>query len=89
MKLEAYSIYDSKSKIFSPPFFLRSRGEAIRAFSTTAGDKTNNVGKFPEDFTLFQVGHYDDNTGALTQGKLDSIGLASQFVVEEAPPLAN
>lgn len=86
MKTEAYSIYDLKAKIFTPPFFMRSRGEAIRAFTTTANDTTNNVGKFPEDFQLYQVGEYDDTTGKLTPTTLDSIGLASQFKTEPVMP---
>lgn len=82
MLMETYSIHDSKSKTFSPPFFQRSRGEAIRAFSELANKQDNNIGKYPEDFCLYQVGTFEDNTGEIQAVKLVNVGLASQFVVD-------
>lgn len=89
MKLEAYSIHDSKSAIFSPPFFMRSRGEAIRAFSTTANNPDNNINKFPHDFALYFVGTFDDSEGKLTDMKLENLGLAVQFLTSTDPTPAS
>lgn len=88
MKTEAYSIYDSKSKTYTPPFFMRQRGEAIRAFTQTANDPSSNINKFPEDYSLFHIGFYDDNTGKLEYCNPDNIGLATQFIsFTDQPPL--
>jgi len=70
MKLEAYAIWDNKAKNFTSPFFMRSRGEAIRAFTSTVNDGSSQIGKFPEDFQLFHVGFYDDNSGVRRQSNI-------------------
>lgn len=62
MKLKMFSIFDSKVQAYMAPVFLRSTGEAERAFSASVADQSSNFCKFPEDFTLFEVGSWDDQT---------------------------
>ncbi len=66
MITQGFAIYDSKSGVYSPPFFQITKGLAIRAFSDTAADQNNMIAKHPVDFTLFYLGDYDDNTGLFT-----------------------
>lgn len=68
MKLQAYSIRDIKSGIFNPPTCHTTHGEAERWFRTIVNRKgeANTVSLYPEDFSLFHIGEYDDNTGLLT-----------------------
>ena len=61
MIFQIFSIYDSKAQAYFPPFFLPTNAMAVRTFSDMANDKTNNIGKHPEDFTLFHIGGWDDN----------------------------
>lgn len=61
---QAFSIFDTASGIYSPPFFQITKGLAIRIFSDTAKDKNTSIGQHPNDFTLFYLGEFDDNTGA-------------------------
>jgi len=63
MILKAFSIRDSKSETFNIPFFKRAHGEAERDFSAVVRDPKTSPGQFPEDYDLYYVGHYDDNTG--------------------------
>ncbi len=63
MIIQMFSIFDSKSLAYSPPFFQTTKGLAIRIFSDLATDTTNQVGRHPTDFTLFFFGDFDDNTG--------------------------
>ncbi len=63
MKLKVYTLFDSKVEIYMKPFYLKNKGEALRAFTDIANDKDTNVGKYPEDFTLFEIGEYDEETG--------------------------
>jgi len=63
MTKEVYSIYDSKCEFYTQPFMVRAKGEAIRAFSDLANDDKTQVGQHPEDFTLFQLATFDENTG--------------------------
>lgn len=84
MKLNAYSIYDSKAKAFSQPFFTANHQIAERSFSALVSEKgTNNVAKFPEDFSLHYIGQFDDETGELVSNQHENLGLASQFKIQE------
>jgi len=80
MILQAFSVYDSKAKAFSPPFFQANNALAIRAFTELANDEgRNNVSRFPEDFSLHHIGEFDDSTGKLSELPPTNLGLASQF----------
>lgn len=66
MILEAYSIFDHAAKAFNQPFFVQTKGVAIRTFQGTVNAPENNtVNQNPEQFTLFKLGTYDDSNGAM------------------------
>jgi len=67
MTLKIFVVYDSKVEAYLKPFYVQSKGEAIRAFSELANDKTTNFGKYPADFTLFEIGSFDSETGDIQQ----------------------
>lgn len=58
-----FSIRDSKAAAYHPPFYKKSHGEAERDFSDLASDTQTAVGKHPEDYDLYYVGQYNDETG--------------------------
>ena len=63
MKLIVFSVYDEKAKIFHQPFYFNQRGEAVRTFQDLVQDQKSVISKHPEDYKLYQLGTYDDNTG--------------------------
>lgn len=63
MELKVYSIRDAKGEIFHPPFYKKTHGEAERDFTTLVGDQNGMVSKYPEDFDLWYLGTFDDQTG--------------------------
>lgn len=65
MILKMFAVYDSKVGAYMAPFFMSSTGQALRAFIDTASDKETQVGKHPEDFTLFELGEYDDSCAVI------------------------
>ena len=65
MKLNAYTIYDVASGIYMRPFFSQADGQAVRGFKDIATDAEHEIGKHPEDYTLYRIGSYNDTTGAL------------------------
>ncbi len=68
MKLQAYSIHDQAAKAFINPFFMHNDGLAIRAFSDNVNSKDdNNIAKHPDQFTLYHLGSFDDEKGALIE----------------------
>ena len=58
-----FSIRDQKGEIFHPPFYKTTHGEAERDFQTTVNDEKSMLNKYPEDFDLYYLGEYDDQTG--------------------------
>lgn len=67
MITKAFSIYDSKTKAFNAPFFQASTGGAVRMFDRLINDRKTEsmLAKYPADFSLFEVGKFDDSTGRL------------------------
>ena len=80
MILKAFSVVDSKPGVFSPPFFLQSTGLAIRQFTDLANDEKTTVSRYPEDFSLHEIGQFDDQSGTLSPlAVCINLGLASAF----------
>jgi len=65
MQLKIYSIRDSKSEVYNQPFYKKTHGEAERDFRSLVNDEKSTINKYPEDFDLYYLGDYDDNTGKL------------------------
>jgi hypothetical protein len=65
MLYKFYSIYDSKAEFYVSPITLPSRGAAVRHFTGMVNNTSHDFGKTPEDFTLFELGSYDELTGII------------------------
>lgn len=67
MNLLIVSVRDGASAAFGRPFFVVARGQAIRSFQDEVNrqDNNNDLHKHPEDFDLYCVGIFDDNTGQI------------------------
>jgi hypothetical protein len=61
-----YSIFDKKAKFFSTPFTQVNDDVAIREFSDLVRDETLQPFKHPEDYKLYVLGSWDDQTGDIT-----------------------
>lgn len=65
MERKIYSIRDSKSEAYGLPFYQHTHGEAERSFAKLASDSQSTVNQFPEDFDLYYIGNYNDQTGTI------------------------
>lgn len=70
MKILVVAIRDSAVDAFSPPFFVPSTAAAVRSFGDALRDPQGAMGKHPADYTLYQLGEFDEDTGRFTN--LDS-----------------
>lgn len=87
MKHNVYSIFDAAAEAYFPPFFLHTEGMAIRGFTDAVNDPESQVGKHPKDYTLFQIGTFDDNTGIITPLQTNKpLGNGLHFVVKSDNP---
>jgi len=76
-----FTVYDVKVGAYMTPFFMKSKGEAIRAFTETSRDTTTQIGKYPSDFTLFELGSYNDEDASLSlYSSPQSLGVAIEFI---------
>lgn len=58
-----FSVYDQKAEAYLEPFTAQTSGVAIRMFEQAANDQNHNFGKFAGDYTLFEVGVFDQDAG--------------------------
>lgn len=65
MKLSIFAIKDYTAELFSNLQLHANKATAIRSFTDQVnnGQADNLVAKYPEQFGLYQLGVYDDNTG--------------------------
>lgn len=81
-KIKVFSVWDKKALAYMNPFYYLQTGQAIRGFSDAVNDPQSPFFKHPEDFTLFQVGEWDDRDGRLG-------ALEQPILVEEALNVKN
>lgn len=63
MKTKITAVYDQKSKLFMFAAFTRTSADATRAFTQAVNDKDTMLSRNPEDFQLYELGSFDDETG--------------------------
>lgn len=63
MKHVLCAVLDTKASYHGRPFTARTTGEAIRIFSDGVRDKETPMNSHPEDYVLYQIGYFDDETG--------------------------
>ncbi len=61
MKLKMFSIFDVQAQAYLPPFWLGQTAMAIRIFSDCVNSDDHQFGKHPGDYTLFELGTFDDS----------------------------
>lgn len=78
--LKVYTVWDSASDAFLQPFYTQSKGQAIRSFTDAANDSGHQFCKHPEDFTLFELGEFNEQDAKFVLHPSPvSIGLAVEF----------
>jgi hypothetical protein len=81
MIVKIFTVYDSKIESYLQPFFMMSKGAAVRALTDSVSDATHQFAKYPEDFTLFELGSFDDADATFTMHPTPiSLGVAVEFM---------
>lgn len=70
------SIKDRSVDAYQPVATVRAKGEAIRSFIDAINDTQRGgpVNRHPEDFDLYILGTFDDNTGKIETQQPEKIG---------------
>lgn len=81
--MKAFSVFDKKASAYGVPFFEKNAGMALRSFEQLVGDDRSLVYKYPEDFALYQLADFDDNSGLLVSNENPvHVANATEFVKE-------
>lgn len=84
MVQKVFSIYDEKAKMYQPPFMAHTKGQVIRTFTDIVNEKGHPINQHPSDYTLFELGTFDNLTGKYECNKTPlSLGVAIEFVNQE------
>lgn len=92
MKMVIVSILDTAAGAYGRPAFVASEGVAIRQFQDEVNrpHEDNQLYKHPDDFQLYYIGTFDDNTGGMdlmASPKLISRAKDVMIRGDEAKPL--
>lgn len=80
MILQVFSVFDSMVGAYLPPFYMQSKGGALRAFTDSVNDFDHQFNKHPHDFCLFELGSFDDSNCSFELLNCPvSLGLAIEF----------
>lgn len=65
MIVSYFSVWDKKARAFGQLFPSNTKGSAERSFADNVNSSDSTANKYPEDFTLFQICDFDDDSGSI------------------------
>lgn len=77
--MKIFSVHDSKAEAYLTPIYFKTKGEAIRAFETACKDQNTNFAKYPSDYTLVEIGEFDESTSSILNTPPIILANASEF----------
>lgn len=75
-----FSVFDAAVKAYLPPFFARSKGEAIRSFSDAVNTEGHQFKKHSGDYSLWYLGEFDDSNAGFAVGVVERVVGAHEVV---------
>lgn len=75
-----FTVYDNAVEAYLRPFFAMTSGEAERIFRDTINDSASPFSRHPADYSLFEIGTYDDVSATIVPDSPRSLGNALTFV---------
>lgn len=84
MILKVFTIRDIKAGAYLPPFLVKTTGLAHRSFQDAANNSDHDFNKYPSDYELFELGTFNDEDASFSLSSPKSLGLALDFVLEQA-----
>ena len=82
MIYKIYTVFDAAAGLFLQPFFMRTQGEAVRAFADMACDPKHNFCRHARDYRLYELGEYGEESGAVLTHQ-EPIGLVTAVEMQQ------
>ena len=84
MKIKILAVHDRALDAYMRPMFVPTIGAGIRAFQDEVNNPESPMNKHPDDYDLFNLGDWDDNTGQFSQQpKPINIAVGKQLITKE------
>lgn len=80
MKVNLYSVFDTKMECFHQPFACNNDAVAERAFNDMSKNPQLPYGQHPKDYCLYRLGTFDDHSGQIEGEKIVSLGITPEVV---------
>lgn len=77
------AIKDNAVEAFGQPIFVNHRNEAIRAFGDEMQNPQSTMHKHPNDYDLYIIGRYNEETGELFDDSKERIARGIDYVQSE------
>lgn len=78
-----YSLYDKKAKIYMNVFTDVNDGTAIRQMQQACNQENSIISQYPDDYALFRITQWDDETGQLLAQKKSLVIEINQLTTKE------
>lgn len=66
MIVKMFMILDAKADAFNLPFCMATRGLAVREFTEQANSKESMIGRYPDDYSLYEIAEFDTQDGKIS-----------------------
>lgn len=64
-ELILFAVFDVKANAYLQPFFQQNNMVALRAFEAAVNESDHQFQKWPEDYSLWRIGRFDQVDGVL------------------------
>lgn len=82
--LKIFAVHDNAANAFSQPHSYQTTAMAIRGFGQACQDPDTMFNRHPADYTLFEIGEFSDETGAITPCTPHAVSKALDHVPSSA-----
>lgn len=80
METKVFAIYDEAAQAYMQPFFSHTRGLAIRGIVTALKNAENLFSQNPKDFSLYEVGTWNDLSGVISSTHPEHVGRITDYL---------
>lgn len=84
MKMGVFAVYDAAVKAYLQPIFSPTKAAAVRSFQDAVAQENSQFAKHAADYTLFQLGGFDDGTGELASLQVPEKVITALECVDDA-----
>jgi len=78
--MDLYSVRDEKANCSYEPQIFKTQVDAIRFFDQAIQNRNTMINKYPDDFTLYKIGSFDERTGIIVDVKVEKIVTAPELI---------